>query len=80
MPWQKEFNLSKHSKGCHLVTDEITAHTDEALKDVKVRFVCHYRGHIQFLILASTSDWHSVSFHVLSNSAALSFLAAVAHM
>ena len=35
MPWQKEFHLSKRSKGCHLITDEVVAQIDEALKDVK---------------------------------------------
>ncbi|KAL5518961.1 hypothetical protein ACEPAH_644 [Sanghuangporus vaninii] len=36
MPWQKDFTLSEHSKGCHLVTDEIISHIRPGLRDVKI--------------------------------------------
>jgi len=35
-PWQKEFTLSRRSKGCHLVTDEVMRHIDEGIKDVQI--------------------------------------------
>lgn len=37
MGWQKTFTLSKRSKGCHLITDEIMAHIRPGLQDVQVR-------------------------------------------
>ncbi|EJD03974.1 uncharacterized protein FOMMEDRAFT_83759 [Fomitiporia mediterranea MF3/22] len=36
MAWQKEFSLSKRSKGCHLITDEIINHIRPGLHDVKI--------------------------------------------
>ncbi|KXN89938.1 UPF0047 protein C4A8.02c [Leucoagaricus sp. SymC.cos] len=36
MGWQKTFILSRRSKGCHLVTDEIVSHISEGLRDVQV--------------------------------------------
>ncbi|TDL28496.1 hypothetical protein BD410DRAFT_226566 [Rickenella mellea] len=36
MPWQREFVLSKRSKGCHLVTDEILHYISAGLTDVKI--------------------------------------------
>ncbi|KII93557.1 hypothetical protein PLICRDRAFT_35783 [Plicaturopsis crispa FD-325 SS-3] len=36
MVWQKEFTLSKRSKGCHLVTEEVLTNIKPGLKDVQV--------------------------------------------
>ncbi|KAL5534259.1 hypothetical protein ACEPAG_721 [Sanghuangporus baumii] len=36
MPWQKDFTLSEHPKGCHLVTDEVISHIRPGLRDVKI--------------------------------------------
>ncbi len=36
MGWQKTFTLSRRSKGCHLVTNEILSQIQEGLKDVQV--------------------------------------------
>jgi len=36
MPWQKTFSLSKRSKGCHLITDEVNHHISEGLRNTKV--------------------------------------------
>ncbi|KAG2023388.1 hypothetical protein CC2G_001048 [Coprinopsis cinerea AmutBmut pab1-1] len=36
MGWQKTFTLSKRSKGCYLVTDEVLEHIRPGLKDVQV--------------------------------------------
>ncbi|KAF8584496.1 hypothetical protein K439DRAFT_1140817 [Ramaria rubella] len=36
MPWQRTFSLSKRSKGCHLVTDEVTHHISEGLRSTKI--------------------------------------------
>lgn len=35
-PWQKEFTLSRRSKGCHLVTEEVMGHIEEGLRDVQI--------------------------------------------
>ena len=37
MPWQKTFSLAKRSKGCHLITEEVTHHLSEGLRNTKVR-------------------------------------------
>lgn len=36
MPWQKEFTLSRRSKGCHLVTEEVLGHIRPGVENVKV--------------------------------------------
>ncbi|KAF8642319.1 hypothetical protein AX16_009589 [Volvariella volvacea WC 439] len=36
MAWQKTFTLSKRSKGCHLVTDEVLTHIQPGLNDVQI--------------------------------------------
>ncbi|KAH6917293.1 hypothetical protein BKA70DRAFT_1251814 [Coprinopsis sp. MPI-PUGE-AT-0042] len=36
MGWQKTFTLSKRSKGCYLVTDEVMAQIQPGVKDVQV--------------------------------------------
>ncbi|KAJ7291782.1 hypothetical protein C8J57DRAFT_1273933 [Mycena rebaudengoi] len=36
MGWQTEFTLSKRSKGCHLVTDEVLRHIQPGLKNTQV--------------------------------------------
>ncbi|KAJ8702717.1 hypothetical protein PTI98_001413 [Pleurotus ostreatus] len=36
MGWQKEFTLSKRSKGCHLVTDEVMSHIMPGLEGVQI--------------------------------------------
>ncbi|KAI0788548.1 hypothetical protein C8Q75DRAFT_237878 [Abortiporus biennis] len=36
MGWQKTFVLSRRSKGCHLVTDEIMQHIQPGIRDVQV--------------------------------------------
>ncbi len=40
MTWQKTFTLSKRSKGCHLVTEEILTQIEAGLSDVQVRSNC----------------------------------------
>lgn len=35
MAWQKTFSLSKRTKGCHLVTDEVLAQISEGLEGVQ---------------------------------------------
>lgn len=37
MPWQKTFSLAKRSKGCYLITEEVTHHLSEGLRNTKVR-------------------------------------------
>ena len=36
MGWQTTFTLSKRSKGCYLVTDEVMRHIGPGLKGVQV--------------------------------------------
>ncbi|KAF8496658.1 hypothetical protein JB92DRAFT_3084708 [Gautieria morchelliformis] len=36
MPWQKTFSLAKRSKGCHLITEEVTHHLSEGLRGTKI--------------------------------------------
>ncbi|KAE9411012.1 hypothetical protein BT96DRAFT_245459 [Gymnopus androsaceus JB14] len=36
MGWQKTFTLSRRSKGCHLITDEVLSQIKPGLKDVQV--------------------------------------------
>ncbi|KAI0321369.1 hypothetical protein OF83DRAFT_328986 [Amylostereum chailletii] len=36
MGWQKTFTLSKRSKGCHLVTEEVLSHIAPGLRDVQI--------------------------------------------
>lgn len=36
MGWQKNFTLSRKSKGCHLVTEEIALQIQEGLQNVQV--------------------------------------------
>jgi hypothetical protein len=36
MGWQKTFTVSRRSKGCHLVTEEIASQIQEGLQDVQV--------------------------------------------
>lgn len=36
--WQTTFTLSSRTKGCHLVTNEVSGHIQEGLKGVKVCF------------------------------------------
>ncbi|QRV72634.1 hypothetical protein RhiJN_00648 [Ceratobasidium sp. AG-Ba] len=36
MPWQKTITLSRRSKGCHLVTDEVTSQIQDGLKQTPV--------------------------------------------
>jgi hypothetical protein len=35
MGWQTTFTLSKHAKGCYLVTDEVVKHIQPGLKGVE---------------------------------------------
>ncbi|KAJ3813763.1 hypothetical protein F5876DRAFT_86896 [Lentinula aff. lateritia] len=36
MGWQRTFSLGRRSKGCHLITDEVTSQIEAGLKDVEV--------------------------------------------
>ncbi|GAW07983.1 hypothetical protein LENED_010017 [Lentinula edodes] len=36
MGWQRTFSLGRRSKGCHLITDEVTSQIEAGLKDVQV--------------------------------------------
>ncbi|THV04847.1 hypothetical protein K435DRAFT_746138 [Dendrothele bispora CBS 962.96] len=36
MGWQKTFTLSRQSKGCHLITEEVIPHIAPGIKDVQV--------------------------------------------
>ncbi|KAF9452683.1 hypothetical protein P691DRAFT_803804 [Macrolepiota fuliginosa MF-IS2] len=36
MGWQKTFSLTRRSKGCHLVTEEIHSHIQEGLQNVQI--------------------------------------------
>lgn len=36
MGWQKTFTLSKHAKGCHLVTEEVVSQIQAGLLGVQV--------------------------------------------
>ena len=36
MGWQKTFTLSRRTKGCHLITDDVLAEIEPGLKDVQV--------------------------------------------
>ncbi|KAF9511694.1 hypothetical protein BS47DRAFT_1146686 [Hydnum rufescens UP504] len=36
MPWQKAFVLARHSKGCHLITDEVNTHIADGLAQTKI--------------------------------------------
>jgi len=36
MPWQSTFVLGSHSKGCHLITNEINKHIAEGLKQTPI--------------------------------------------
>jgi hypothetical protein len=65
MGWQKTFTLSKRAKGCHLVTDEVSAQIQPGLQDVQAR------GPVlraSFLTSNQTAiwavGWNVVSVHV----------------
>ncbi|KAJ4489353.1 hypothetical protein C8J55DRAFT_504931 [Lentinula edodes] len=36
MGWQRTFSLGRRSKGCYLITDEVTSQIEPGLKDVQV--------------------------------------------
>ncbi|KAJ3879071.1 hypothetical protein F5051DRAFT_404020 [Lentinula edodes] len=36
MGWQRTFSLGRRSKGCHLITDEVTSQIEVGLRDVQV--------------------------------------------
>ncbi|KIK71101.1 hypothetical protein GYMLUDRAFT_315007 [Collybiopsis luxurians FD-317 M1] len=36
MGWQKTFTLARHSKGCHLITDEVVSQIQDGLRDIQV--------------------------------------------
>ncbi len=38
MGWQKTFTLSRRSKGCHLITDEVRLNIKEGLEGVSVSY------------------------------------------
>lgn len=60
MPWQKTFSLAKRSKGCHLITDEVTHHLSEGLRSTKVSRMNYDLPSLITVLL----DWHTLSFHV----------------
>ncbi|KAK7463679.1 hypothetical protein VKT23_007022 [Stygiomarasmius scandens] len=36
MGWQKTFTLSRRSKGCYLITDEVLSHIEPGIRDVEI--------------------------------------------
>lgn len=65
MAWQKTFTLSKRSKGCYLVTDEVMSHIESGLNAVQVRT---YATSFYDRAVANGRlvDWNAVLIHVCS--------------
>lgn len=63
MGWQKEFTLSKRSKGCHLVTDEVMSHIRPGLESVQASR-CLPFGTLILRVLIFHEDRHAFPLHV----------------
>jgi len=61
MGWQTTFTLSKRSKGCYLITDEIMGHIQPGLQGVQASRI---HVHLPTLLKAERAGRHAFPFHV----------------
>ncbi|KAF9044805.1 hypothetical protein BDZ89DRAFT_979911 [Hymenopellis radicata] len=60
MGWQKTFTLSRRSKGCHLITDEVRSQIKEGLEGVSVGMLFLFVKHTSCALTLNENWDHDV--------------------